>query len=65
MPDTQAPESSPNRICPFCGNQIKGDGAFCQRCFSQGFNHIYEVTGRTNGWDRPKPHYRVVGRKAS
>ena len=65
MPDTPAPDPSASHRCPYCGKQIVGDGMCCARCVSQGFNHLHEVTGRSNGWDRPKPHYRVVGRKAS
>lgn len=36
--------------CIFCGHPTRG--RFCKACRDQGFDDVYEVTGRSNGWDR-------------
>lgn len=51
-------EVQPGR-CPFCGRAVKGNARFCASCVRDGFSTVYELTGRTNGWDRRK---RVVAR---
>ena len=38
--------------CRFCGNGVHNGSLFCPRCMREGFNEVYAVTGRTNGWDR-------------
>ena len=41
--------------CPFCGKHFKTNEenrGFCERCITNGFHWVYEVTGRTNGWDK-------------
>lgn len=44
--------------CLFCGSILKKEGRFCKTCLREGFNNVYEATGRSNGWDR-KPGMRV------
>ena len=59
-PDLQEPHS-----CPYCGREVRGHGAYCPRCMANGFNHLHEVTGRTNGWDHPVHHnYRCLRKRA-
>lgn len=29
------------------------DPAYCPTCVEAGFHYLHEVTGRTNGWDKP------------
>lgn len=41
--------------CPFCGKHFKTkekNRGFCERCITNGFHWVYQVTGRTNGWDK-------------
>ena len=38
--------------CRFCGKPVFNGASFCARCMREGFNEVYAVTGRTNGWDR-------------
>lgn len=42
--------------CKFCGAICIRK--FCRDCYRKGFNYVYSVTGRTNGWDKKQ---RVVG----
>lgn len=44
--------------CLFCGAVLLKGGQFCKTCLREGFNNVYEVTGRSNGWDR-KPSAKV------
>ena len=44
-----------NKQCPFCGKMFKTKAPgkkFCDKCVKNGFNWVYEVTGRTNGWNK-------------
>ena len=51
--------------CPYCGHEVRGHGVYCPRCMENGFNHLHEVTGRTNGWDHPVQHnYRCLRKRA-
>lgn len=38
--------------CKFCGssNDVRSNG-FCRTCMSAGLNNVYEITGKSNGWD--------------
>lgn len=38
--------------CRFCGKGVHNGGLFCPSCMRDGFDAVYAVTGRTNGWDR-------------
>jgi hypothetical protein len=38
--------------CRFCGRNVHDGSLFCPSCMRDGFNEVYAVTGRTNGWDR-------------
>lgn len=38
--------------CRFCGREVRNGVLFCARCMREGFNEVYAVTGRSNGWDR-------------
>lgn len=40
-----------NGVCPFCGGATSG-GRFCKTCMDEGFDKVYAVTGRSNGWER-------------
>ena len=58
--DPQEPHS-----CPYCGRKVRGHGVYCPCCMANGFNHLHEVTGRTNGWDHPVRHnYRCLRKRA-
>lgn len=39
--------------CPYCGKPAHADKGFCSRCLKHGFDGVYEVTGKSNGWDAP------------
>lgn len=41
--------------CKFCGgtNDVRQSG-FCRTCLANGFDHVYEMTGKSNGWDRKR-----------
>lgn len=47
--DTLLP--SPVR-CRFCGKNTVHPSGFCRECRREGLDNVYQVTGRTNGWDR-------------
>ena len=36
--------------CKYCGRPTKRD--FCPNCVSEGFDQVYLITGRSNGWNR-------------
>lgn len=47
--------------CLFCGNERDVDArGYCRACVREGFDHVHEVTGRTNGWDRPQRRAAVA-----
>ena len=37
--------------CKFCGAKIFAEG-FCEKCKREGFDDVYEVTHRSNGWEK-------------
>jgi len=39
------------RRCKFCGKPAYGED-FCAYCRREGFDNVYMVTGRSNGWER-------------
>lgn len=62
--DEPTPCHDPHQ-CPYCGRTVAGRGEYCPRCMANGFNHLHEVTGRTNGWDHPVHHnYRCLRKRA-
>lgn len=39
--------------CKFCG-KLTTIGDFCRNCKNEGFDNVFRLTGRSNGWDRVK-----------
>ena len=39
-------------VCCFCGRPCRESAKFCASCIRDGFDAVYELTGKTNGWDR-------------
>lgn len=39
--------------CKFCG-KLTTNGDFCRNCKNEGFDNVYIVTGRSNGWDKQR-----------
>lgn len=46
------------RRCKFCGKIAYGQD-FCRSCTRDGFNHVYMMTGRSNGWERREAHEAI------
>lgn len=49
--------------CKYCGSKrhVKESG-FCRSCIRDGFDSVYRITHRSNGWDRVLPEgAKVVG----
>lgn len=52
-PPAVGSEPAESHPCPYCG--VKTTGEYCPRCVREGLDNVHRVTGRSNGWDRPKP----------
>lgn len=50
------------RRCVFCGRSVSAFEKFCHKCIIEGFNNVYEFTGRSNGWDKPPRRKREAKR---
>lgn len=37
--------------CLYCGKKILGNLDFCDHCRMEGYDELYSVTHRSNGWD--------------
>lgn len=42
----------PQTRCKFCGHTAKAGQEFCADCIHDGYDAVYALTGRSNGWDR-------------
>lgn len=43
------------RRCLFCGKEVKKPNMnFCDHCRLEGFDNVYNLNGKSNGWDRVK-----------
>ena len=36
--------------CPYCGRLTKAE--YCGECVRNGYDHLHQFTGRSNGWDK-------------
>lgn len=48
----------PLHHCPYCGRMTTNE--FCRQCQYDGFDAVYDLTGRSNGWNRKKPEFFKV-----
>lgn len=50
--------------CLYCGRPAYGAEHYCAKCVKEGLDNLHRVTGRTNGWDKPKPKpYRCLANR--
>ena len=49
--DKKKQEKKTPKPCKFCG-KLTTNGDFCTACVKEGFDNVYNFTGRSNGWDK-------------
>lgn len=49
--------------CKYCGStRHVAKNMFCRNCLKEGYDNVYRITHRSNGWDRVMPEgMKVVG----